>query len=177
MRSKITFFSALACLALNAPQMMAQQNNLRLAKANVIGYSKITNLPNFINVEGQQLKEENFINWAVYSLNVPGTSTFKPYSVEKDELGYTHTRHKQYINNIPVEGSMLISHSLGAEVKTVNGDYYQNFSANTSASLSEANALQFALQKVNAKKYMWENDMFTNQKRLVANDNNFTFYP
>jgi Zn-dependent metalloprotease len=177
MRSKITFFSALACLALNAPEMVAQQSNVRLAKANVVAYSKITNLPNFINLEGQQLKEENFVNWAVYSLNVPSTSTFKPYSVEKDGLGYTHTRHKQYINNIPIEGSMLISHSLGAEVKTVNGDYYQNFSANTSASLSEANALQFALQKVNAKKYMWENTMFTDQKRSAANDNNFSFYP
>jgi Zn-dependent metalloprotease len=174
MQGKITFFLALSICAI---QLDAQQNNIRSANATILSYSKITNLPNFVNLKEQSVKEENFAGWAAYSLNIPNTSTFKPYTVEQDKLGYTHTRYKQYINDIPVESSMLITHSINGEIKTFNGDYYRNFSADLSASLNEDKALQLALQKVNAKKYMWENTTFTSQKRMIENDINFTFYP
>ncbi len=177
MSKKTTLVTLLAFASVLISQTFAQQNSVRLANANAVAYSKFTNLPNFIKITGQELKEENFVNWAVYALNVPNTSTFKPYSVEKDELGYTHTRHQQYINDIPVEGSMLITHSVGSQIKMLNGDYFQNFNSNLSASLTEQNALQYALQKVNAKKYMWENKTFTNQKRQTTNNPNFTFFP
>ena len=174
MRSKI---SLIAIAGLVITQSFAQQNNVRLADAKAIAYHKTTNLPKFIKLDKQVVKQENFVNWAVYALNVPSNSTFKSYDVTKDELGYTHTRHKQYINDIPVEGSMLISHSKDAQITMVNGDYYQNFNSNLTASLTEQGALQYALQKVNAKKYMWENINFTNQKRIAENNPSFTFFP
>jgi len=177
MNKKITLVILFVFASALIAQIVAQNNQVRLANANAVTYSKYTNLPNFIKLGSQELKEENFVNWAVYALNVPNTSTFKSYSVEKDELGYTHTRHQQYINGIPVEGSMVITHSMGALIKMINGDYYQNFNSNLSASLTEQNALQYALQKVNAKKYMWENTSFTNQKRQTTNNPNFTFFP
>jgi len=142
----------------------AQQNNVRLGSAQIIAKSDITNLPNFIKLQpGQTVKQENFVSWAVYGLNIPNNSTFKAYSVEKDGLGMLHTRHKQYLNDIPVEGSMLISHSKNGEVQLVNGDYYQNFSSNVTASITEQSALQAALKKVNANKYMWQNTLFQKQ--------------
>ncbi|MGZ3863342.1 MAG: M4 family metallopeptidase [Bacteroidia bacterium] len=175
MRSKVTILSAIIILAFN--QQMSAQSNTRLAGADVASYSKITSLPNFIKLDQQKIKQDNFVNWAVYSFNLPDNCTFKPYSVEVDQLGFTHTRHQQFVNDIPVEGTMLISHSKDAEVKIVNGDYYQAFSLNTIASLSEDAALQFALKKVNARKYMWENTAFTNQKRIAESDPGLTFYP
>jgi Zn-dependent metalloprotease len=144
---------------LNTQFGIAQNNELRLAGAEVIDKSAYTNLPNFIKFgRGREIKPENIIDWAVYAFNVPGNATFKPYETFTDELGYAHTRYKQYVNNYPVEGTQIISHAKDGVVKMVNGDFYQNFSSNLSASLSETAALQFALQKVNAKKYMWEDD-------------------
>jgi len=155
----IAWITFAAFTSLGLSQAFAQGEEVRLAGAQVIGKSAYTSLPNFIKLNSQQqFKDENFVNWAVYALNVPNSSTFKPYSVEKDKLGYTHTRHKQYINGIPVEGTMVISHSKEGHVTMVNGDYYQNFSANLSASLTEQNALQNALKKVNAQKYMWQDE-------------------
>jgi Zn-dependent metalloprotease len=150
-------FAAIAGFGLS--QALAQGNELRLAGAFVADKSAYTNLPNFIKFGvGQEVKPENLVNWAVYAFNVPNNSTFKAYETFNDELGYTHTRYKQYVNNYPVEGTQIIAHAKDGIVKMVNGDYYQNFNSNMTASLSEQGALQYALQKVNAKKYMWEDE-------------------
>jgi len=118
-----------------------------------------------------------FVDWAVYSLGIPSTSTLKVYKTESDELGFTHNRYKQYVNGYPVEGSMVISHSKEGKVKMVNGDYFLNFSANNIAALSEADALKFALKKVNAQKYMWEDKAFEEFERKANNDPEFSYFP
>lgn len=180
MRMKTTNYAIItfaAFIGFNLPQTFAQES-VRLAGAKVVSQSKFTNLPNFIKLNSeQQVKSENFVSWAEYALNIPNGSTFKQYSVETDKLGFTHIRHKQYVNGFPVEGSMVISHSKNEQVTMVNGDYYQQFNTTLSASLSEQSALQSALNKVKAKKYMWENITFENQKKLITKDANFTFFP
>jgi Zn-dependent metalloprotease len=146
-----------AVASLSTSQAYAQTNEVRLSGVKVIDKNIYTGLPNFIKL-GQDLKQENFIDWASYAFNIPANSTFKSYSVEKDQLGFTHIRHRQYVNGFPVEGSMVISHCKDGKITMVNGDYYQNFSSNLSASLTEAGALKHALNKVNAQKYMWESE-------------------
>jgi len=154
------------------------QNGQRLGTATVLDHSGVTNLPNFIKLDPQQqMRQENFVDWAVYAFNIPANSTFKPYKVESDELGYTHTRYQQYYNGYPVEASQVISHLREGKITMVNGDYYENFSANTSASLSEASALKSALKKVKAAKYMWENPNMEAHERMATNDPAFTYYP
>lgn len=158
--------------------ILAQNNGMRLAGANVIDKSAYTNLPNFIKFEaGKEISPKEFVNWAVYAFNVPNNSTFKPYETFGDELGYTHTRYRQYVNDIPVEGTQVISHAKEGVIKIVNGDFYQNFSPVTSASLSEKDALQYALNKVNAKQYMWEDKEREAELREVFKKTNFSFYP
>lgn len=157
--TSIAWAAAVVLAGFSLSQTFAQGNEVRLAGTHVIGKSNYTNLPNFIKFEqGKEISPDNFVNWAVYSFNVPDNSTFKPYNTFNDELGYTHTRYKQYVNGIPVEGTMLISHVKDGKVVSANGDYYQNFSSNLFPALTEASALKSALNKVNAQKYMWENE-------------------
>ncbi|MGZ3863505.1 MAG: M4 family metallopeptidase [Bacteroidia bacterium] len=148
-------FAVFASLGLSAG--FAQGNETRLAGSQVVDRNAYTNLPNFIKL-GQEVSQENFVNWANYAFNLPGNSTLIPYKVEKDQLGFTHTRYKQYVNGIEVEGTQVISHCKDGKVTIANGDYYQNFSAKITPSITEAAALQHALNKVNAKKYMWEDE-------------------
>lgn len=168
-------FASLLGLGIN--QSFAQEET-RLGKVKVVSYHKETKLPNFIRfTETQSIAPDKFVEWATYAFNLPSTSTLKAYSVENDKLGFTHTRYKQYANGYPVEGTMLITHTLNGKLKTVNGEYFQNLSSSFSASLSEADALQFALKKINAKVYKWENKEIEAQKRKTLNDPNFTYYP
>jgi len=151
----------LSFITVHAAAGLFAQGGSRLGNAQIIAKSDITGLPNFVKIKGS-LAPENFVNWAVYSFGLPANSTFKAYSVTHDGLGFTHTLHKQYVNDIPVEGSMLISHSKNGNVLMANGDYYCAF-AQTAASLSEGEALAFALKKVSAKRYMWQNSIFGKQ--------------
>ncbi|HXB38944.1 MAG TPA: M4 family metallopeptidase [Bacteroidia bacterium] len=176
--SKTTNTFAAFLVASSMVTCAVAQEGQRLAGATVVDHSHYTNLPNFIKLNAnQQMAKESFVNWAVYALNVPDNSTFKAYETFTDELGYTHTRYKQYVNGYPVEGTQVISHMKEGKVTMVNGDYYRNFSSNSSATLTEMGALQYGLNKVNAKKYMWENGEFENAKKQITNNPNFTFYP
>jgi len=167
----------ISLLSLGINQSLAQEET-RLGNVKVVSYQRETKLPNFIRfTEGQNIAPDKFVEWATYAFNLPSTSTLKAYSVENDKLGFTHTRYKQYANGYPVEGTMIITHALNGKLKTVNGEYFQNMSSSFSASLAEENALQFALKKVNAKKYKWDNAAEEAQKRKQLNDPNFTYYP
>lgn len=147
-------------MALLAGGVMAQSSQ-RLGNASVVDHSGFTNLPNFIKLdEGQQMHQESFVDWATYSLGLPQNSTLKPYETFTDETGYTHTRHRQYVNGYPVECSQVISHMKDGKITFFNGDYYLNFSSASQASLTEGAALEYALKKVHAQRYMWENDAF-----------------
>lgn len=163
---------------LSIGSQVSAQEAVRLAGAKAISYQRDTKLPNFIRFGDEQtITSDNFVEWAMYAFNLPSTSTLKPYSVEKDELGFTHTRYKEYVNGFPIEGTMVITHSKDGKLRSVNGDYYQAMSSSYASSLSEANALQYALKKVNAQRYMWENEAFEMQERESTNNPNFTFKP
>ncbi len=165
-------------ICLSALNMRAQQTNFRLANATTVSYSKNTNLPNFIKFNSDQnIKDDGFVNWVKYAFNLPDNVTFKAYDVQKDELGTTNIRYKEYINNFPVENSMLNSHSKDGRVFSFSGDYFLNFNANTSASITEQSALENALKKVNATKYKWENKEQEAAMRERLKQPDFTYFP
>ena len=158
--------------------MFAQQTKLNLGSATIVSTSTITSLPNFIKFSpGQNIAENDFSSWAINALGLSNTVTFKSYDVVNDELGETHTRYKEYINNIPVDGAMLITHSKSGRIEMLNGDYYSDFSAPASASISEQTALAKALKKVNATKYKWENYAETQAMKEALNQPDFSYFP
>ncbi len=151
-------------------------NNLK--GATVVEYSKLTGLPNFIKFQsGDEMTEAKLVPWLQNVFNLDPSVTFKSYSVEKDKIGFTHIRYKEYIGIYPIDGSMMIAHIKDGQVVSVNGDFFRDVNPALSPSLSEDVALRDALNKVNAVKYMWENKNTEAQMKIVHNDPNFTFYP
>ena len=167
-----------AIATLLAQNVFSQQTKLRLADATIVSYNKGTTLPNFIKLSsGQNIKPGDFSNWANYAFNLPEGVSFKEYKTDKDELGYTHTRYREYVNNIPVDGSMLIAHIKDGRVTMVNGDYYTTINPSQSVGISEAAALASALKKVNAQKYKWENKEETAAMAVAFNQPDFSYFP
>ncbi len=181
MNLKIQLFKKSAVILFtcsSALNMYAQQSDFKLGNAEIISSSKDTKLPNAIKFgPGQNINDKDFADWAVHALNLPNTVSLRSYSVEKDDLGYTHTRYREYINNFPIEGSMLITHCKGGRLNSVNGDYFQDFNSNLTASISEKNALEKALKKVNAVKYKWENKEQEAAMRQRLKQPDFTYFP
>ncbi|RDC63933.1 PepSY domain-containing protein [Adhaeribacter pallidiroseus] len=99
-------------------------------------------------------------------------------SQEKDEIGYKHYKWQQTINGIPVEGAIYIQHTKNGKVLSQNGLWIKDIPAiPKTAALSAANALQKALNFVNAKKYKWEIPEEEKVLQEIKNDDNATYYP
>ncbi len=174
------FVYAGACAALCAGTSLYAQQSNRLAGTVVLSEHQETHLPAFIDFQqGHQIRQTDFANWAGTALNLPASSVLQPYSVDSDDLGFTHTRYKQYLNGVPVEGSMVITHAKNGVIESVNGDYYVNFQAGASRapSISEQAALKLALNKVNAKTYMWENKAVEESVRAALQKPDFSYAP
>lgn len=116
-------------------------------------------------------------SWAAASLNISSSIELVVYQTDKDELGFTHTRYREYFNNHPIEGTTLIAHSRNGVVVSINGDYIQEIQTAANPALSEQQALQAALKKVNARVYQWEDEKATALARVAHNDPSFTYYP
>ena len=181
MKIKFNFFvkaTAVAFSSLVTFNVSAQKSNLNLGKATIVSYSKNTNLPNFIKFNTDQIiSVDDFNTWAVDALKLSNNIVFKSYNVEKDELGFTLTRFKEYVSNFPVEGSMLIAHAKEGHLISVNGDYFSDFKNKYSASITEKKALKDALKKVNAVKYKWENKTEEQVMRERLKQPDFTYFP
>src|SRR3954469_16065584 len=114
MQTKITSklfvkFGAFAFL-IGGSSIFAQQTN-RLAGTDVLAINEQTQLPAFIDFQaGKEIGQGEFLSWVGTALSLPVSSTLKPYKVEKDNLGFIHTRYKQYVNDILVQGTMVITH-------------------------------------------------------------------
>lgn len=163
---------------LSTSTILAQQANLTLGSSIIISSDKSTGLPNFIKFSpDQDVQEEHFISWITKAFNLPDNIRFEAYEVTKDDLGFTITRYKEYINNFPVEGSMLITMSKAGRLQSLKGDYFLNYSSTTSASISEQSALESALNKVNALSYKWENETQEAAMRDLLKQPDFTYYP
>lgn len=182
MQLKLTnnFVGAGICVLLSAgTTLLAQQSN-RLAGTTVLAENQETHLPGFIEFQkGNQINQSEFANWSGTALNLPINSTLQPYRVEKDDLGFTHTRYRQYVNGLPVQGTMVITHAKNGVIESVNGDYFVNFKSGYSraAVISEETALQAALKKMNAKTYMWENKAVEASLRVSLQQPDFSYEP
>ncbi|HET6226794.1 MAG TPA: M4 family metallopeptidase [Bacteroidia bacterium] len=184
MQRKITkhfFVSVGVCASLLVSSSLFAQQTNRLAGTRVLATSEQTQLPYFIEFEaGKEINQADFSNWAGTALNLPISSTLQMYEEKTDPQGVTHRRYKQYVNGVPVEGTMVLTHSKNGVIESVNGDYYTNFQtgyARGATPVSEATALKAALAKMNAKSYMWENTDYVSSLREAFEDPDFSFYP
>jgi Zn-dependent metalloprotease len=115
-----------------------------------------------------------FINLMIFN---SGKNYVSVQKTETDELGFTHTRFGVYQNGITVFNKTIIAHCKNGKLISLNGDLYDQSMTQNDYALSESSALGFALAKVNAKKYKWENREEEQHMRVALNDPSFSYYP
>lgn len=98
-------------------------------------------------------------------------------STKNDELGYRHYRYQQTYKNIPIEGAIYLMHEKNNRTKKANGKLISNINIPTVPYVSEAAALQSALQYVGADVYAWEDATHQALIQQVEQCKEATFYP
>ncbi|MBP8033388.1 MAG: M4 family metallopeptidase [Bacteroidia bacterium] len=156
----------------------AQQNTIKLEGATIDFNSKLTNLPLQVSFdESKHLSENQFIDWMKKDLIQDGEVSFVSIKKNNDQLGLSHNRFQQYYKGYKIEGAIILAHSKSNEVKSFNGDWFKEIKLSNSISISEQQALQFALTKIGAKKYKWDNKVEEAHMQATLNNPNFSYKP
>ncbi len=168
-----TFIASCLCSLI-----FAQQNTFKLEGAKIDYLSSTTNLPLQVSFDDHKhFSETQFIDWMKKELVETNDVSFIPTKSTIDALGFKHQRFVQYYKGYKIENSTIIVHEKNNEVKSFNGDWFKNIKLSNSVSISEQQALQAALKKVNAKKYKWENKAETAHMQEALNNPNFNYNP
>lgn len=156
----------------------AQQNTIKLEGAKVDFYSKHTNLPLQVSFdESKHLSETQFIDWMKKDLILNEEISFVSIKKNNDQLGFSHNKLQQYYKGYKIEDAIILTHSKNNEVKSFNGDWFKDINLSNSISISEQQALQFALTKIGAKKYKWDNKAEEAHMQEALNNPNFSYKP
>ncbi len=156
----------------------AQQTTVKLEGAKIDFNSKLTNLPLQVSFdESKHLSENQFIDWMKKDLIQNEEVSFVSIKKNNDQLGLSHNRLQQYYKGYKIEGAIILAHSKNNKVKSFNGDWFKDISLSNSISISEQQALQFALTKVDAKKYKWDNKDEEAHMQATLNNPNFSYKP
>ncbi|MGL1887266.1 MAG: M4 family metallopeptidase, partial [Reichenbachiella sp.] len=76
---------------------------------------------------------------------------------KKDKLGYNHSRYQQTYKGLDILGAEYIFHSKNDILKSANGRIVQKLDLDIQASINQKEALEIALDKIDAQEYAWQN--------------------
>ena len=145
----------------------------------------------------RELEGAGIEKWLNRTFKIEDGSRLKFLKYEKDNLGFTHYKYQQTLNDIPIEGAIYMVHVKNRKVKSMNGILFNALNLNSIPKLSENQALNKALQYINAAiggkgdgkvppsggfrgaatVYKWEIPGEEEHLKLVTNDPNATYYP
>ncbi len=171
------FKSAIALALITCNTLPAQNNNALKAIANEYTYNS-NNQVNFIKLKEDYVINETAVEAFLNSV-VLNNSDVKAVKIksEPDHLGYLHSKYQLHYKNALINNAIIAVHSKNGQVVSINGDLSVVQKPLNTISFSEKAALQFALKKVKAKKYKWENKAEEEHTRQVLNKPDFTYYP
>jgi Zn-dependent metalloprotease len=118
-----------------------------------------------------------FISWLKQNFEMPVEADFKLLRSEADNLGYVHDRYDQYYKGIPVDGAQYIVQARDGKVTSFRGNAFKVPKINTTPTLTEADALNKALDYFGADRYLWESDFWENELKTERNDPSATYHP
>lgn len=100
---------------------------------------------------------------------------------EQDQIGETHYRYSQTYNGIPVENTMYIMNVKNNQLIGMSGDivldFDQQMNSRSGASLNESDAINVALNHVDAHSYAWQKPLMEQQLKTQTNNSGATYYP
>jgi bacillolysin len=103
--------------------------------------------------------------------------SMKTISRNTDAYGITHTRMEEYYNDIPVLFGKFILHEKNNQLLSGNGKLYTSATVKSNAKLNPNEAINKAIQYVNAKKYWWQDTAKENKAKRITRNIKTTYYP
>ncbi len=138
-----------------------------------------SNIPSYLQFrKNSELAFENFDTWFHNTFNLPAFINLKLLNIEYDLEGMKHYRYQQTFRDIPLEGTMFIVHTKDSKVISMNGLIFDDVRFKRSnPGISEAEAIDKALNYTDADTYMWESAESEMHLKKMTNDPEATWFP
>ncbi|MBX7241482.1 MAG: M4 family metallopeptidase [Bacteroidia bacterium] len=160
MKRKITALFLMAfSLGLSVKAQIYEGKNAHewFSGAEMVRYEPYTSVPTFVRLNsGQHVSLETFPAFAKKMFHLNGDYGWQIKQSTKDDLGFFHQRLTQTFKGYPIEGATYLVHSQGGEIKSMNGDVFNDMNVSVSRVITESIAFTKALNFVNAELYLWE---------------------
>ncbi len=147
MKNTLSLFSLLLFILFSTPTLFAQKGLSNVYLIQQMDHYKNAN-PN--------IRVDQFFTALADQFHLSPDSKMQ---LHKHETGFNNTEHfkyQQFHQQIPVFGATYILHAKNGLVHSANGYFRPLLKLNTRANISPEEALQRAMQKHQAKTYIWE---------------------
>ncbi|MEQ3691531.1 MAG: M4 family metallopeptidase [Flavobacterium sp.] len=151
LHKKIALFTAVSLFSCAA---IAQETdkNIKLKKTDAYGqtsFLSFNEISTYKSIEAEKVFKEQ--------LNIQdGTQLVKLYT-ETDKLGFTHDKYQMYQSGVKIEFATYTVHSKNGKITAMNGEMYKTNTVSLVPEITAQDALQKAIQHLNAKQYLWDN--------------------
>ncbi len=142
-----------------------------------IFYEKERNQNWLIVKEDVQVRAPEIAEKYIGQLGLGMADELRLYRTDQDDIGFTHYRYQHYHQGVKVAGSQLLVHEKDGFVKTLNGRLARGLSKKTDAQITEEGAIEKAIAKLPANKYMWESRKAEDLLKRIMGDPDATYYP
>ena len=147
------------------------------AQNNSLIASPIDDNDNWLRIESTQLSTKEFIQQYPELFDLDEASSLSIFQVQSDDQGMVHYRMRHEVNNIPVHASELIVHEKNGKLHTANGRLVYGDFAKMTASISADQAIQKALDHLNADVYLWQKPGMEALVKRIEKDVTASLYP
>lgn len=143
-----------------------------------VRFKEFSSIPNYVKFKkGEELPFDKLSSFLSNFYKLDYNYGLELINIENDNLGFTHYRYRQTINNIPVRLSMFIVHTKKGLIKSMNGELFDNAVGSNSIAITEQEAISFALSFINAETYKWEVELEEKHLKWSTENNDATYYP
>ena len=103
-------------------------------------------------------------------LNAQPRDAFQLIRHDRDQVGFEHFVYQHLHNGLPVESSRYTVHTRDGLIVSLSGEYHALVDAAQQPAIGESQALDFALQHINAHTYVWQDAGLQQQLGLHAHE-------
>jgi len=178
---KKSFF--LFCFILMSASVFSQTFYGKEAQAIVSGSEMVVkdtllDIPTFIMfAKGSEVAFKEMQPWMVNHFNINPDYNLKLIRSEKDDLGYTHYRYQQTYKEFPIHSNIFIVHVKNNLIVSMNGQLFSKTDMPADVTLTEAQALDNAIEYVGAESYKWQIPGEERILKYTLNDESATYFP
>ena len=125
-----------------------------------------------------KISARDFFTDCKAALGTVARDEFRLLRTNTDDLGMTHYRYQQFYRGYRIEGALYTLHEQQGRVATANGRILPAFKAEEPpAAVAEEKALQYALELVPTKNYLWLDKKTEEALKERTNNREASFYP